>query len=229
MRPSWMLQRLALRRPASVAGLLGACALAAALAAVLSHRATRLAGTDDVGTQATLTTHAAGGGGRLRTCQPGELLPGDAAAVRISLERVANAATPAVRVAFEARGRTVASGALAAGWSGTSPRVPLRRSAPARDVRGRLCVEVAPGGGFALKGAAQQPEAPQPPAAGLPGRFRADYVRAGRASWWSLAPLVVARMGRGHAPGGAWAVALVAVLTLAALAIAARLLASVAR
>lgn len=221
MRPSWMLQR-----PASIVGLLGAGALALALAAVLSHRATRLAGTDDVDTQATLTAQGAGG---LRTCQRGELLPADAAAVRISIGPVANAGTPSVRVAFEARGRAVASGALAPGWSEPSPSVPLRRRSPARDVRGRLCVEVGRDGGFALKGAGAQQVAPQPPASGLPGRFRADYVRAGRESWWSLAPVVVTRMGRGHAPAGAWAVVLVAVLTLAAFAVAARLLARVAR
>ena len=58
----------------------------------------------------------------------------------------------------------------------------------------------------------------------LPGRIRLDYLRAGRPSWWSFAPTIVERLGRGRAWLGSAVAPLAALLVLISISAAAWLL-----
>jgi predicted membrane protein DUF2142 len=188
--------------------------LAASVAVVLAHRSTRLAGSDNTPATALVEELPARGG---RLCQGGEILPQGTAALRLSLQSDAG---PPIDVLALAGARRVAAGHRAAGWSGSSVTVPLAASVR-RDVPVRVCVRVGAGGGehVDVLGLAASESAP--------GRLRVEDLRAGRASWWSFAPQIVARLGRGHAWSGP-SVALVAgLLTLAAIGVALHRLARV--
>lgn len=201
--------------PLAVTLVLGLGACAAGIFAVLAPATQRRAGSDDVEVTALVAEAPAGGSAR---CQGGELLPRDAAALRISLR---SARGPALGVVALAGGRRVASGRRAAGWSGASVVVPLA-DRPARDVAARVCVTLgASGSRVDVLGSPAAPPAP--------ARMRIDYLRAGRESWFSLLPSIAARLGRAHAWSGPSVAIAVALLTALAVALALRVALAEAR
>ncbi|HEX7292409.1 MAG TPA: hypothetical protein VF250_14915 [Conexibacter sp.] len=199
--------------PARAVLAFGLLAFVAGLFAVLSQRAQRLAGTNDVSATTVLTQRV----DSLRICQADELLPADADVVRIAMQPATPDGGPPLRITWhDPDGRVLAHGSLSAGWRAPAPPVPLRRAiAIASDVRGRLCLVFGRAGEAVLLGdtsAAAQGGMASP--RGLDGRIRVEYLRAGRETWWSVAPAVTARMGRGRAFDGAWAALLVVLLAI---------------
>lgn len=184
--------------------LVGLAALAVSVALALAHAAPRLAGSDNVEATGLVRELPARGG---RLCQDGETLPQGTAALRLSLQSEAG---PPIGVVAFAGGRPVARGHRAPGWGGSSVIVPL--SAPLRrDLPARVCI-----------GVGASDEHVDVLGATATGRLRIDALRAGRASWWSLAPTIVTRLGRGHAWGGPSVAIIAGALMLAAIALALR-------
>jgi hypothetical protein len=195
-------------RPVAITFALGLGVLAASVLAGLAPAFPRLAGSDNVAVTALIDKTSTSGWSR---CQADEILPHDAAALRISL---LSRRGPAVGVAVLAGARPVASGRRAPGWSGLSVVVPLA-ARPTRDVPVQVCVTLGKSRGQV--GVLGSPATPAAPA-----RMRIDYLRAGRESWWSLAPMIAARLGRGQAWSGPSVAVAAAVLTAAAIALALR-------
>jgi hypothetical protein len=184
--------------------LVGLATIVASLAVVLGNGAPRLTGSNNIPAAELLEELPPHGG---RHCQDGEELAQRTAALRLSLQSTEG---PPIRVVALADGHAVASGRRAAGWSGSSVVVPLSRT-PHRDVPVRICVEVGPSSEHVdMLGATAA------------GRIRIDGLFAGRPSWWSLAPAIVTRLGRGHAWSGPSVALAAGVLALAAIALALR-------
>jgi hypothetical protein len=200
--------RAAALSPVATTLVLGLGVLAASVLAALAPASPRRAGSDNVEVVGLIAKPPTSGWSR---CQAGEILPHDAAALRISL---ASTRGPAVGVAALADGRRVASGRRAPGWSGSSVVVPLA-ARPHRDVPARVCVTV--GASRRHVGVLGTPASPPAPA-----RMRIDYLRAGRESWWSLLPTIGARLGRGHAWSGPSVAIVTALLIVAVIALALR-------
>lgn len=194
---------------------LGLGVLAASVLIGLAPASQRRAGSDNVAVIALLAQPPTSGWSR---CQAGEIVPRDAAALRISLR---SARGPAVGVEALADGRRVASGRRAPGWSGASVVVPLA-ARPRQDVPARVCVTV----GASRRRVDVLGSPASPPA---PARMRIDYLRAGRESWSSLLPTIVTRLGRGHVWGGPSMAVVIALLTVAAIALALRVAVAEAR
>jgi hypothetical protein len=184
--------------------LLGALAMTAtAVAVTLSHAPSTVVGTNAVPLETDLgqTKGAA-------ICQAGETLPSETSAIRLSLEAVIG---PAVKVYVLAGKRVLTSGSRGSGWTASSMTVhvkPLAHAASKLTLcfvvsRTRIHVD--------LLGAQTGPEmaARLLGERRLPGRIRAEYLRAGHASWWSLLLPVARRMGLGRAVAGTWIALLV--------------------
>jgi hypothetical protein len=187
--------------------------LLVALAVVLSQSPLTVAGTNSVvANPRTLVTP-----GGSTVCAPTGTLPAGTSAIRLSL--VGNAG-PHVKLTARSGIQTIASGERAAGWGiAESLTVPVNRvseAAPNTEIClnfGRAVEPVAINGSFV-----------RTIAGGEVPSFRVEYLRSGSNSWWSLAPGVAERMGRGHAPSGTWIVFLLIALMIAAAALAAQLL-----
>jgi hypothetical protein len=189
--------------------LVGLTALAVSVGLTLAHASPRLAGSDDVEATALLRELPPHGG---RLCQNGETLPRGTAALRLSLQSETG---PPIGVVALAKGRRVAGGQRAPGWGGSSVTVPLS-TPPRRDVPLRICIDVGASGEHVdVLGATAS------------GRIRIDDLRAGPESWWSLAPAIVTRLGRGHAWSGPSVAIVAGALMLAAIGLALRQLARV--
>jgi Predicted membrane protein (DUF2142) len=195
-------------------------ALLLGLALTVIAVAVTLSGYPDVVTSTNavaLEAHLGQTEGPATVCQPGESLPRDASAIRLSLEAPIG---PRVTVAVLSGGRLLTSGTRGSGWTAASVTVPVKPLAytssgttvcfHADRSRARL----------AILGAPTDPAVAARSSTGrtLPGRLRIEYVRAGRASWWSLAGSSARRMGLGRAVAGTWipmlALLLMLVLTL---------------
>jgi hypothetical protein len=200
------------RRAAAGATLIvGLVALAIGLVAVLSHAERRLASANNVPIEAIL---AEKGRHARAVCQPEELVPAGTATLRVWLQAPDAGPGPAVRVTVTtARGTSLGRGARPAGWHGGRLDVPLDVAIP-RDAVATVCATLAAGPSAAVVGAPSTGNAP--PARGLPGRMRIEYLRAGRESWWALAGTIADRVGYGHGRASAWPALLAAALALAA-------------
>jgi hypothetical protein len=143
-------------------------------------------------------------------CQPGETLPRDTTAVRISL---AAALGPRVAVRVLSGSRVVAHGATPAGWSNASVTVPVQ-PLPRTLTPVTVCFAMTlMNGKVAMRGsstsrarAATSVEGP------LPGRMGIEYLRPGGSSWWSQATAIARRLGLGRAASGTWNALLVLAL-----------------
>lgn len=216
--------RPAARGRAAIATLaIGALLLVAGLAATLSHAAVRRSGTNDVTVKQVVGTLQAGH----QACQEESVAAGTAA-VRVSASVSARPLAPLTLQVLD-----VATGApLAAGSAPARPEaaatVPLH-PALAHDAAVRICLRLsssASGAGAQLYGSPVDPREPGATDNGnpLPGRIRFDYLRAGRVSWWSFAPTVIERLGRGRAWFGSAVAPLAALLVLISISAAAWLL-----
>jgi hypothetical protein len=192
----------------------GLVAGAAALALILSGAPRVLAGTNAVPLESRFATTR----GPATVCQSGETLPAHTAAIRLALE---SAVGPGVQLRVLAGRHAITRGSRGSGWTGGAVTVAVEpRSHTFSGVtvcfaipRSRIHVAVL---GEPARGAAS---ARAVPGGALPGRMRVEYLRAGRASWFSLAASVATRMGFGRAFAGSWIAWLVLALMLALVAV----------
>ncbi len=150
-------------------------------------------------------------------CQNREILPRYTTAIRLALTAVVG---PEVSVEVLSGHRPLAAGSRGAGWEGDSVTVPVHPPASAASAGSSNWSPVAVC--FALS-RLNSPvgmlgfRTHDNPAVGregkrLPGRLRIEYLRPGRASWWSMALAVARRLGLGRAASGTWNAALVGAL-----------------
>jgi len=212
------------RRAAIVTLAIGGLLLVAGLATTLSHAAVRRSGTNDVTVKTVIGTLRPGH----QACQE-EPIPARTAAIRVSGDVSGHPLAPLAVQVRDAGTDTP----LAAGAAGTRPEratTATLRPALARDAVASICVRLPTSAGAAA--AAQLYGAPADAGeAGatdggkaLGGRIRFEYLRAGRPSWWSFAPTVAERLGRGRAWLGSAAAAIVALLVLTSISATAWLL-----
>jgi hypothetical protein len=169
---------------------------AGALALDMSGRAPRIAGTDHVDPLVFAATVP--GGHEL--CQPGMVLPPDAASLSMLVGTFGRPVPPLAVRFLDQRGALVARGSPAPGTREGRVTVPLSRTRGAA-VGGTLCL--------ANRGRTQIVLGGESVAAGvgsvrvdgrvLPGRIGVAYLRPGRESWWHLLPTVDERFGLGKA------------------------------
>ncbi|HTU77354.1 MAG TPA: hypothetical protein VMF09_01185 [Solirubrobacteraceae bacterium] len=207
-------------REARVALAAGLVLIAVALAAVLLHSPAAVAGSNGVAAEDPLGQILT----RSRVCQSGEALPAGTSALVVSLSAFHG---PAVSAEALSGASVLTRGRQGSNWSGRTVTIPLRPLARAvRDAT--ICLAFSPGHEAVVPFG--QPASPTL-AAGvggspLPGRMRAEYLKAGDRSWWSLASAVAYHVGLGRAAGGAWAAILAIALGVAVTAAAAGALAA---
>jgi hypothetical protein len=187
-----------------------------AVGLVLSGSPVTVAGTNSVPVLSKLGSVKGGE----RGCQPGGTVPAGTSAVRLSL--AANTG-PRVSVTIDSGTTRVTHGAAAAGWGiAESVTVPVQRVRRAV-ANTRLCLSLGPAvEPVVVNGAVEQVTTAAGSARNFE-RFRIEYLRPGRESWWSLASSVARRMGLGHAPSGTWIVFAELALMLAVAGLAAGL------
>jgi hypothetical protein len=199
---------------AALAAGLGAVAVAAIL--TVSHAPDTLAGTNWVPEVASL------GATRLDigACQAGETLPRGTTAIRLGLQ---GSVGPRVTVVAYAGSSAITRGSVGPGWRGENVIVPVR-AVPHAVSHARVCFKLSSvSGNVSVVGA----EAPPAQAAvaqngvALPGRMQIEYLRPGRASWWSQLLPVLRHMGLGRAAAGTWIAIPIAALAAGAFALAA--------
>jgi hypothetical protein len=187
----------------------GLAAVAVALALVLLDSEQRQAGTNyvpDAGTAVTL------GGPTPAHCQAGQVIPGDAAAVRLTIG-TAGRPSPELRVTVLAGGETISEGRLAAGQAEGRVVIPIDA---VDDVRpdAEVCIE-------ARSGDARR----RTVLTGVPGQVRLEWLREDDESWLALLTTVAHRFGLGKPfVSGGWVLGLAAVLLALAWALALRLM-----
>jgi len=180
----------------------------------LSRAPLTVVGSNSVATKSSLELEH----GELGGCQPAGTVPQGTSAVRLTIE--ARAVGPEVGVRVLAGSRVLTGGRRVAGW-GSAPTVTVPVKRLAREVTGaRVCVTVGPTV-EPLRVHGTQAPLPAAGAGGL-GRMtlRAEYLRKGPKSWWSLASSVAHHMGLGRAPSGSGVGYLALALMVAAAALA---------
>ena len=137
---------------------------------------------------------------RSRFCQAGEVLPRDATAIRLWIEAVIG---PRVEAQAISRGRVIARGTRAPGWTGGSVTVPTTPT-PTRATPVTICANLAPARETIwLEGVRTSARVAMSGRQGpLPGRIVIEYLRTGHSSWWSQIRSVARHMGLGHAGSG---------------------------
>lgn len=183
-----------------------------AVVAVLSRSPATLAQTNGIPLATTLV-HT---GHPTRACQSGETLPRETSALRLALFSMLG---PRITVRAYAGSQIVTQGAQHGGWDGTDIVVPVRR-VPRTTGPVTVCLQLdtvdsevsllgagAPGATLTVGGRA------------LPDRMRIEYLRPGRATWWSYAGTIVRNIGFGHALSGGLNVVLALELATAVLAL----------
>lgn len=213
------------RRRRRITLAIGLTLVVAGLVATLSHAAVRRTGANGMPAKTSFGTTA----GAPKICQPGERIPSGTAALRVSLVGTSQA-PPRLSVSLLRGDATQASGAAArwdrpsASWHGGSvvlvPLAPTLRD----DVFGSVCIRLPRGGAqqYGLMGVpTYADEGTTVNGQHLPGRLHFDYLQAGERSWWSLAPALARRIGRGHAWSGPSVALLVALLMLTSIVLGA--------
>lgn len=139
----------------------------------------------------------------MAACQSGEALPRGSTAIRL---RVLSFAGPRVTAAVLEHGHLIARGERGSGWSGgavTVPVEPLSTTTSGVELCYAIYGNDDESDGLVGELTAQG-DAALTRSGPLPGRLRAEYLRPGKSSWWSLATAVAHRLGLGRAASGAW-------------------------
>ena len=167
-----------------------------AVVAVLSRSPATLAQTNGVPLASTLThtEHTT------QVCQSGETLPRETSALRLALFSMLG---PRITVRAYAGSRLVTQGTQHDGWDGTDIVVPVR-SVPHTSGPVTVCLRLDSVDSEVSLLGADAPGATQLTVGGraLPDRMRIEYLRPGRASWWSYAGTILRDIGFGHALNG---------------------------
>lgn len=193
----------------------GLAAIALAAIVLLSRAPLTVAGTNSIAAKQYIEQR-----GGFNGCQPAGRIPAGTSAIRMSIEGIYFG--PAVTVKVLSGSRVIREGRQIAG-AGAIPTATVyvpRFSHPFDSAR--ICTKVAPSYqevrfyGVPPKGANRN-------AGGGGAWLRAEYLRPGPHSWWSLIPSIAYHMGLGHAPSGTWIVFLLLALMLAVVILAGRL------
>ena len=196
----------------------GVALLAAAVVVTLAQDAERRTGTNGFPARVFLGTAT----GPTALCQADERVPARTAALRFSAIASAHAA-PRLTVTVR-RGGGVRARGTRARWEGENAIVvpferPLRTTTLA-EVCVRLHADERQTYGFKGtrtylgEGASKDGEP-------LPALMHVEYLAGGQGPWWSFAPTITRRLGRGHAWSGASVALLAALLTLTSIAVGA--------
>lgn len=174
--------------PVAVVLVLGLLAIAIAGVVALSRSEPRRSGTNLISDVGFVIPLAPG----QQLCEPGELLPGDTGALRLTADSGAYPG-PRLRASIIAPQGPVSSGELKPGWRSGAVLIPLERVArtlPSATVclqnagsRGVLFGGSTPASGFVIEDAGKP----------LSGRLRIEYMRPGSESWVALLPTLVHR------------------------------------
>lgn len=204
-------------RSVRIALCVGLALLAVAVAVVLSGSPLVVVGTNSIAAHRRIASVEGG----FHTCQSSGTLPAGTTAIRVS----ASANTgPRLTLTVRSRGRLIDSGERDEGWGvDETATVPIKR-VPRTITGARICIAFGPviepiGLNGTLVNTTTAAGKREPVA-----MLRLEYLRAGRASWWSLASSVARRLGYGHQPSGRWVAFAVIALMLALVALVARLL-----
>jgi hypothetical protein len=179
--------------------------LAVALVVTLGHSAPRSAGSNGVAQLEEVATVR----GIDRRCQDGEVVPRDAAALRLLVGTYGRPA-PGLRVSVRGpAGETVTKGFRPPGGREGTVDVPVAR-VKRTSGGNRVCITVFGEPRIVLYGSG--------------GRLHLEWMRPGSGSWFSLLPTIAHRFGLAKAnPFGSLLLPLAALILLAAWAAAARL------
>jgi hypothetical protein len=166
----------------------GLAAVAVAALALLLHSEPRRSGTN-------LTTNtgyviALHGGEQL--CEPGELVPGDTGALRLSAS-TGGAPGPRLDATIGVGARALAAGSLPAGWRSGTIAIPISRVRSSQE-GASICLVNRGSHGVSFGGSV--PDASFYVVLGgkpLSGRLRIEYMRPGSESWFALLPTLVYR------------------------------------
>jgi hypothetical protein len=204
--------------PARVVVALGLLALIAAALAILLQSAPRRAGTNLTSNTGYVIPLQAGG----QLCEPGELLPGDTGALRLSISSAA-APAPPLDVTIGAGTRSLARGHLAAGWRPGLVTIPVSRI---RETQQGATVCLVNRGSHSISFGGSVPDADFYVVLGgkpLSGRMRIEYMRPGSESWFALLPTLTHRFSLAKADlVRHWAAPAVLLLMLLAVGLAVR-------
>jgi hypothetical protein len=175
----------------------GFALLLAALIVTLSHAEPRQAGANHVPEIEEVAKRR----GDWRHCQSGEVVPKDAASLRL-LVGTYGRPTPELRVVARRQGgEVVTAGRLPADAGEGHVDIPVRR-VEETEGNARVCVSVSGRGRTVLYGAA--------------GRLRLNWYREGSESWFDVLPTIAHRFGLARAnPVGALLLPLAALILLA--------------
>jgi hypothetical protein len=197
---------------------IGLVLIAGGVAATLAHDAERRTGTNGIPATVFLGTMAHGEA----LCQTDEHIPRGTAALRFTAVSTSRA-VPQLTVTL-ARGGVVQAKSSDAHWEGGDAIVvPFERPLDAGAFV-EVCVRVhaAEQRPYAFMGVETYlGEGASKDGQPVPGAMHVEYLSAGGGSWWSFAPTLMRRLGRGHAWSGAPVVALAALLMLTPIALSA--------
>ena len=196
----------------------GLAAVVVIFALVLAHSGQRRSGSDLTPNGAFVAALGAG----QQTCQGGELLPADTAAVQITIGTY-GAPGPGLRLTFTGpHGEALASGGLPAGWRQGAVRIPVTHVSSATEGV-RVCLANVGPQRIAIAGDLPDPGNQMDVAhTSVEGRLRYDYMRPGRESWFELLPTLVYRSTLAKSDlvrHWAWAAALLLMLFAVGLAL----------
>jgi hypothetical protein len=191
-------------------------AVAIAVAIVLTQAPPTVAGSNSVPAYSPIFFPKNQSGG----CQPSGTIPAGTSAIRVSVSQTVG---PAVALAVLSGSQVVTHGQREAGWGiDETVTVPVHR-VPRTVHNARVCLAFGPSveplqiNGALVRTVAANGEV------GTAVRFRTEYLRPGRTSWWSQVSSVARRVGLGHSPSGTWIVFLLIALTLTMVTLASRL------
>jgi hypothetical protein len=203
----------------------GLLALIAAGVATLLRSAERRSGsnlTSDLGYQIGLAPGQ-------QLCEPGELLPGDTAALRLAAS-AGGGPGPALAASISGPGGALSSGELRAGWRSGLVSIPVAL-VPHTVAGATVCLR-----NLGSRAAAFGGSVPDGSfvvlidGRGLAGRLRIEYMRPGSETWLALVPTLAHRFSLGKSDlVRHWAAGAVLALMLLALSLAVRTVLSTER
>ncbi|HEY2718305.1 MAG TPA: hypothetical protein VGI52_01645 [Solirubrobacteraceae bacterium] len=204
--------------PARLVLALGLLALIGAALAILLQSAPRRAGTNLTADAGYVVPLQAGG----QLCEPGELVPGDTGALRLSVSSGA-ALGPPLDVTVGVGMHPIAVGHLAAGWHSGAVSIPVSR---VRETQQGATICLVNRGSHSVSFGGSVPDADfyvvldgKP----LSGRMRVEYMRPGSESWLTLLGTLTHRFSLAKADVVRhWAAPAVLVLMLLAVVLAGR-------